>query len=133
MPGRERAAWPAFSSIIPKPPNRRGCWPSSWSFNIKADILQGGGQTVSEKIYSIPADVARRAWIDEKKYQAMYARSVNDPDGFWAEQAREFVTWFKPWTKVSDWSFDAKNLHIKWFEGAKLNVSYNCLDRHLEK
>ena len=88
---------------------------------------------MSEKIYDVPADVTRRAWIDEKKYQAMYERSVKDPDGFWAEQAKQFVTWSKPWSKVSDWSFDAKNLHIKWFEGGKLNVAYNCLDRHLEK
>ena len=87
----------------------------------------------TEKVYEIPADVMKRAFIDDVKYREMYERSVKDPDGFWAEQAREFVTWFKPWTKVSDWSFDAKNLHIKWFEGAKLNVSYNCLDRHLEK
>ena len=63
----------------------------------------------------------------------MYERSVKDPDGFWAEQAREFITWSKPWTKVSDWSFDANSLHIKWFVGGKLNASYNCLDRHLEK
>ena len=88
---------------------------------------------MSEKIYDVPADVTRRAWIDENKYQAMYERSVKDPDGFWAEQAKQFVTWSKPWSKVSDWSFDAKNLHIKWFEGGKLNVAYNCLDRHLEK
>ena len=88
---------------------------------------------MSDKIYNVSADVARRAWIDEKKYQAMYERSVKDPDGFWAEQAKEFVTWSKPWSKVSDWSFDAKNLHIKWFEGGKLNVAYNCLDRHLAK
>ncbi|MCR4347063.1 MAG: acetate--CoA ligase [Sulfuricaulis sp.] len=87
----------------------------------------------SEKIYAIPADVAKRAHIDSKKYQEMYERSVRDPDGFWAEQAKEFVTWSKPWTRVSDWSFDAKNLHVKWFEGGKLNVSYNCLDRHLDK
>ncbi len=88
---------------------------------------------MSEKIYNVPAEVAKRAWIDAAKYRAMYERSVTDPDGFWAEQAREFVTWFKPWTRVSDWSFDAQNLHIKWFEGGKLNVAYNCLDRHLEK
>jgi acetyl-CoA synthetase len=85
------------------------------------------------KIYDIPADVAQRALIDAQKYQEMYERSVKDPDGFWAEQAKAFVTWSKPWTRVSDWSYDAKNLHIKWFEGGKLNVSVNCLDRHLEK
>jgi acetyl-CoA synthetase len=86
-----------------------------------------------EKVYNIPADTAKRAFIDAKKYQTMYERSVKDPDGFWAEQAKAFVTWSQPWTRVSDWSFDAKNLHIKWFEGGKLNVSVNCLDRHLEK
>jgi acetyl-CoA synthetase len=85
------------------------------------------------KVYDIPADVAKRAWIDEKKYKEMYERSVEDPDGFWAEQAKKFVTWSKPWSKVSDWSYDTTNLHIKWFEGGKLNVSYNCLDRQLEK
>ncbi|OGI46653.1 MAG: acetate--CoA ligase [Candidatus Muproteobacteria bacterium RIFCSPHIGHO2_01_FULL_65_16] len=86
-----------------------------------------------EKVYPVPAEFARRAHIDEKKYRAMYARSLADPDGFWAEQAQEFVTWFKPWKKVSDWSFDTRNLYIKWFEGARLNVAYNCLDRHLEQ
>jgi len=86
-----------------------------------------------EKVYPVPAEFARRAHIDEKKYRALYARSLADPDGFWAEQAQEFVTWFKPWKKVSDWSFDTRNLYIKWFEGARLNVAYNCLDRHLEQ
>jgi acetyl-CoA synthetase len=88
---------------------------------------------VSEKVYEVLADAAQRAWIDDRKYREMYARSVQDPDGFWAEQARTFVTWSTPWTRVSDWSYDAKNLHIKWFIGGQLNVAYNCLDRHLEK
>ncbi|HEX9625317.1 MAG TPA: AMP-binding protein, partial [Acidiferrobacterales bacterium] len=86
-----------------------------------------------EKIYEVPADVARQAHIDDKKYLELYERSIKDPDGFWAEQAKAFVTWSKPWTRVSDWSYDAKNLHLKWFEGGKLNVSWNCLDRHLDK
>jgi len=85
------------------------------------------------KVYPVPPAVARRALIDEKKYRAMYDRSVRDPDGFWADQARQLVSWSKPWSKVSDWSYDAKNLYIKWFIDGKLNVSYNCLDRHLEK
>jgi len=85
------------------------------------------------KVYPVPALVAKRAHIDARKYKAMYERSVKKPDAFWAEQAKEFVSWSKPWTKVSDWSYDAKNLHIKWFIDAKLNVSYNCLDRHLAK
>ncbi len=85
------------------------------------------------KAYPVPAAVAKRAHIDAKKYQALYARSVKNPDAFWAEQAKQFVSWSKPWTRVSDWSFDAKDLHVKWFIGGQLNVSYNCLDRHLAK
>src|SRR3990172_5630619 len=85
------------------------------------------------KVYPVPAVLAKRAYIDAKKFRAMYKRSVKNPDGFWAEQAKQFVTWSKPWSKVSDWSFDAKNLHIKWFIDGKLNVSWNCLDRHLAK
>jgi hypothetical protein len=61
----------------------------------------------------------------------MYKRSVDDPEGFWADQAKQFVTWFKPWDKVLDWDFTKG--HIRWFEGGTLNVSYNCLDRHLEQ
>ncbi len=87
----------------------------------------------AEKIYDVPVDFARHAHIDDKKYLELYERSVKDPDGFWADQAKQFVTWFKPWNKVSDSSFDARNLHIRWFEGGKLNASYNCLDRHLDK
>ncbi|MEK6813367.1 MAG: acetate--CoA ligase [Nitrospirota bacterium] len=86
-----------------------------------------------EKIYDVPPAVAGRAHIDAEKYREMYDRSIRDPEGFWAEQAREFVTWSKPWQKVSDWSFDPGSLHIEWYVGGKLNVSYNCLDRHLEK
>lgn len=83
-----------------------------------------------QKTYSVPAEVSARAHIDEAKYQEMYQRSVSDPDAFWAEQAKELVTWFEPWKKVSEWDYD--NADIKWFQGAKLNVSFNCLDRHLD-
>ena len=82
------------------------------------------------KIYPVPAEVAAKAWINEAQYNAMYQRSVDDPEGFWAEQATEFLTWFKPWEKVLDYDFNKAN--IRWFEGGKLNVSYNCLDRHLD-
>ncbi|TDY02585.1 acetate--CoA ligase [Thiohalophilus thiocyanatoxydans] len=86
-----------------------------------------------EKIYDIPADFAARANISEADYQAMYQRSIDDPEGFWAEQAEKFLSWYKPWDRVLDWSYDADNLYIKWFEGGKLNVAYNCIDRHLEQ
>ncbi len=82
------------------------------------------------KLYDVPADVAARAYINNDKYNEMYQRSISNPEGFWAEQAEEFIDWIKPWTKVWDWDFD--DATISWFEGAKLNVSYNCLDRHLE-
>jgi acetyl-CoA synthetase len=84
------------------------------------------------KVHDVPAEIAASAHIDADKYRTMYKQSIDDPDGFWAEQAEEFVTWTKKWDKVTDYSFDAENLHIKWFEGGKLNVAYNCLDRHLD-
>ncbi len=87
---------------------------------------------MSEKVYPVPADFAAQANITNEQYQEMYQRSISDPDGFWAEQAEQYLTWFKPWDKVTDWSFDEDDLHIEWFKGGKLNVSYNCLDRHLE-
>ena len=85
-----------------------------------------------EKLYPVPAEFAANAHIDSARYQEMYQRSIEDPEGFWAEQAEQFITWFKPWDKVLDWSYDKKDLHIKWFEGGKLNVCYNCIDRHLD-
>ncbi len=87
---------------------------------------------MSNKIYEVPTEFAAQANITAPQYEEMYQRSVDDPDGFWAEQAEQYLTWYKPWDRVSDWSFDEDNLHIEWFKGGKLNVSYNCLDRHLE-
>ena len=84
------------------------------------------------KVYDVPAAFAAKANITEQQYDEMYKRSINDPEGFWGEQADHYLTWYKKWDKVLDWSFDAKDLHIKWFEGAKLNVAYNCIDRHLD-
>jgi acetyl-CoA synthetase len=84
------------------------------------------------KVYPVPAEMAKNAHIDEATYMEMYQRSVDDPDGFWGEQAEKFLSWYKPWDKVLDWSFEG-DVHIKWFEGGKLNVAYNCIDRHLEK
>ena len=86
-----------------------------------------------DKIYPVPAEIAAKAHVNAAQYEVMYKQSIENPDAFWAEQAEKFVTWFKPWDTVTDWSFDADNLHINWFKGGKLNVSYNCLDRHLEK
>ena len=67
--------------------------------------------------------------IDSDTYESMYERSMNEPDAFWAEQAETFIDWGRKWDKVSDVDFATGK--IAWFEGATLNVSYNCLDRHL--
>ncbi|MFK7908484.1 MAG: acetyl-coenzyme A synthetase N-terminal domain-containing protein, partial [Chitinophagales bacterium] len=64
-----------------------------------------------------------------EQYLTTYERSVEDPEGFWAEIADSFQ-WHKKWDKVLDWNFKEPN--VKWFEGAKLNITENCLDRHLE-
>ncbi|MEN8132305.1 MAG: acetate--CoA ligase [Pseudomonadota bacterium] len=85
-----------------------------------------------EKVYPVPAEVASRAHLTDEQYQEMYKRSVDDPEGFWAEQADEFVTWFKRWDKGKEIKWDFHDAKIRWFKGAKLNVAYNCLDRHLE-
>jgi len=84
------------------------------------------------KVYEVPAEWSKRAFIDDAKYKQMYGRSVNDPNGFWAEHAKR-IDWFKPFTKVKNTSFDPHNVSIKWFEDGTLNVSHNCLDRHLAK
>ena len=85
---------------------------------------------MSEKIYDVSADWAKRALIDDAKYREMYARSVSDPNGFWREQAKR-LDWIKPFTTVKQTSFDDHHVDIKWFADGTLNVSYNCLDRHL--
>ncbi|MFA5529844.1 MAG: acetate--CoA ligase [Thiohalomonadaceae bacterium] len=83
------------------------------------------------KVYPVRSDIEAGAHINESVYREMYRRSVDDPEGFWAEQAQTFLTWIEPWEQVLDYSFNAANLHIQWFKGGKLNVAYNCLDRHL--
>ncbi|MGE0386916.1 MAG: acetate--CoA ligase [Gammaproteobacteria bacterium] len=79
--------------------------------------------------YPVPADTAARTHVTPERYATEYRRSIEDSDRFWDEQARAFVTWSKPWARVQQWEFHGAN--IRWFEGAELNVAYNCLDRHL--
>jgi acetyl-CoA synthetase len=76
--------------------------------------------------------VRARAHINREQYEKMYARSLKDPEGFWADQAEKFLTWSRRWNKVCEWTFEGE-VKIRWFEGAQLNVAYNCLDRHLDK
>ena len=78
------------------------------------------------RLFPPPADFAAKAWIgSEAEYQRLYRRSVEDPEGFWAEAASE-LEWFQPWSKV----IDGEGPSTKWFVGGRLNLSHNCLDRH---
>ncbi|SDU40991.1 acetate--CoA ligase [Stappia sp. ES.058] len=85
---------------------------------------------MSENLYPVPADIAATALVDNAKYQEMYEASVADPEGFWAEHGKR-IDWIKPYTKVKNTSFDPHNVSIKWFEDGTLNVSANCVDRHV--
>ncbi len=86
---------------------------------------------MTDKVYDVPADWKRRAFIDDAKYTEMYARSIKDPNGFWGEQAKR-LDWIKPFTKVKNTSYTG-DVSIKWFEDGTLNAAYNCVDRHLAK
>ena len=77
----------------------------------------------------VPSALAASAWIDAATYRAMYERSIRDPDGFWGEQGK-VLDWFKPYTKVKNARFDGE-VSIRWFEDGELNVTHNCIDRHL--
>jgi acetyl-CoA synthetase len=80
-------------------------------------------------IYRVKPEVANHAHINEGIYASLYAYSLAHPEEFWAMQAELFLTWDKPWDRVL--AYDYPSAYIRWFEGGKLNVSYNCLDRHL--
>ena len=81
--------------------------------------------------YSVRPEVLLNTLTDEATYKTMYQQSIVNPDGFWREQAQR-LDWIKPFTKVKQTSFDDHHVDIKWFADGTLNVSYNCLDRHLE-
>src|SRR5690349_19678476 len=85
---------------------------------------------MSDKIYDVPAEWTKRAFINESQYRKMYERSIADPDGFWAEQAKR-IDWMKPFSKVKNTSFKKPDVFIKWFEDGVTNAAYNCIDRHL--
>ncbi|MFZ2169903.1 MAG: acetate--CoA ligase [Methylococcaceae bacterium] len=82
------------------------------------------------KIYDVNPDIAAQAHINAETYKKMYQRSIDEPEAFWAEQAEQFLLWSRRWDTVMD--YDYPKGYIRWFEGGKLNVSVNCIDRHLE-
>jgi acetyl-CoA synthetase len=82
-----------------------------------------------EAVYPVKADALARTYIDSARYEELYRQSLQEPDAFWAAQAEQFVTWDRRWDRVSNCDFN--EVDIRWFEGARLNVAYNCVDRHL--
>ncbi len=80
--------------------------------------------------FDVPSAFAENAHVNNAKYNELYDRSVRDPEGFWGEMGQR-LDWIKPYTKVKDTSFAKEDLHIKWYEDGTLNVSVNCIDRHL--
>jgi acetyl-CoA synthetase len=81
-------------------------------------------------LHPVPEAWKTRAWCDAARYEEMYQRSISDPEGFWGDEAKR-LDWITPWQRVKNTSFDAP-VSIKWYEGGQLNVSTNCIDRHLE-
>ena len=81
--------------------------------------------------HPVSDDVRQRAHLNDADYQRLYRQSVDDPETFWGEQAKAFLDWFKPWDEVCSGSLSKGD--IRWFSGGELNISHNCIDRHLAK
>lgn len=84
-----------------------------------------------DKIYPVSDATANKTYLNKDSFKKMYQHSIDAPEEFWAEQAGNLLHWHEPWKKVSGGDFS--KAESKWFEGAKLNVAYNCIDRHLER
>jgi acetyl-CoA synthetase len=85
---------------------------------------------MSDKVYPVPREWAERAYINADKYREMYERSVSDPEGFWMDAGKR-LEWIKPYTRAKNTTFGPGKVDIRWFEDGTLNVSVNCIDRHL--
>src|SRR6201991_5000166 len=84
---------------------------------------------MSEKVYDVPAEWQKSAYIDDAKYQEMYRRSIADPNAFWENEAKR-IHWYRTPTKIKDVTYTG-NLSIKWYEDGVPNVAYNCICRRL--
>src|SRR5688572_5099244 len=125
--GRQPCRWSGEHRIMASKSGGRigGAAPSQ----IARGVAPGAAwrKEMTEKIYDIPPQWKTRALIDEAKYQEMYARSVEDPDAFWADAARR-LDWYKAPTRIKNASFGPGDVSIKWFEDGVLNAAYNCID-----
>ena len=81
-------------------------------------------------VYPVKENIKNHTHADNDTYLAMYQQSVSDPEGFWSEYGK-VVDWIKPFTQVKNTSFNTGHVDIRWFEDGTLNVSANCIDRHL--
>jgi acetyl-CoA synthetase len=86
---------------------------------------------MEDKIYAVPSDWTRRAFVDDAKYQAMYEASIRDPEAFWREHG-DRIDWFTPYSRVKNATFGPGAVSIRWFEDGTTNAAYNCVDRHLD-
>ncbi len=85
---------------------------------------------MSTTLFPVPDSFKANALADDASYRSMHAAAVDDPEAFWGHHGQR-ITWMKPYTKVKDVSFQEEDFRIKWFENGTLNVSANCIDRHL--
>ncbi len=86
----------------------------------------------TSRIYKSKNKVKNKAFIKKLDYDKLYKESIDNPQRFWSEQGKR-LSWYKPYNKICNYSYDKNNLYIKWFEDGVLNASFNCLDRHVEK
>ena len=92
------------------------------------------GEETIKDVYPVPESFRKKAYFKSRQeYEKLYRESIDNNDAFWAKIAEEYVTWDKKWDKVQDWKYSKQEVYLKWFLNGKLNVSYNCVDRHLAK
>ena len=96
-------------------------------------VEKGKGNIVSmmeeSRVFEPSEEIKKQAYLSMEDYKKLYRKSIDKPDEFWSEMADQ-LEWFKKWEKVCEWDFHKPEL--KWFVGGKLNVSYNCLDKHIK-
>src|SRR5690606_725348 len=95
---------------------------------------EGSDMSVSvsdSKLYAVPEALRAGAHIDRERYETLYRESITDPAGFWARQARDFLSWISPFDDSRVYQADMRQGRVEWFGGGRLNASANCIDRHL--
>lgn len=94
----------------------------------KGNVTENEMLSQASQVFLPPADVAAESYFSEAEYEKLYDESIKDPEKFWAEIAEQELSWYKKWDKVFEWAPPK----YEWFKGGKLNITYNCLDRHVK-